>query len=189
MRHKGVDKEVTRSRVMSAASREFRKSGYAGVGVDALAKGADVTSGAIYAHFGSKAGIFNAVLIAGLDEVIEGIPQLQAKFGEAWISEFVDYYLGAKHREDMENVCAMASLTPEVIHFGGEIHIIYEEKMQEIARIIAKGLSTHGDEHLNKAWVILSLLTGGVNIARAMKTKKAAEKIAGAVKKSIELIL
>ena len=54
MRHKGVDKETTRRKVTEAAGRKFRKHGYAGVGIDALAKAAGVTSGAIYGHFGSK---------------------------------------------------------------------------------------------------------------------------------------
>ena len=189
MRHKGVGKETTRSKVIDAASRQFRKFGYSGVGIDALAKGADVTSGAIYGHFGSKAGVFNAVLMSGLDEVITSLPLLQAQHGDGWIDEFVDYYLGAAHRGDMEHVCAMASLTPEVIHFGGEMQAVYEEKMHQVAKIIAKGIKGDSEANVGKAWVILSLLTGGVNIARAMQTEPLAEQIATAVKGSIKALV
>jgi TetR/AcrR family transcriptional regulator, transcriptional repressor for nem operon len=192
MRRKGVVKEETRLKVIDAASRHFRKYGYAGVGVDALAKGAGVTSGAIYAHFGSKAGIFSTALEAGLNEVIEGLPVLQAKHGDGWLDEFIDYYLGSAHRKDTERVCAMASLTCEVIRFDGEVHAQYEAKMQRIATIIAEGLRTSFTdrstdrmtmaESMTKAWMILSLLTGGLNIARAMGNEATSEQIAKAVK-------
>jgi TetR/AcrR family transcriptional repressor of nem operon len=188
MRRKGVVKEETRLKVIDAASRQFRKYGYAGVGVDALAKGAGVTSGAVYAHFGSKAGIFSTALEAGLNEVIEALPVLQAKHGDGWLDEFIDYYLGAAHRKDTERVCAMASLTCEVIRFDGDVHGLYEAKMQRIATLIAEGLRTSSADGTTmadgttKAWMILSLLTGGLNIARAMGDETTSEQIAKAVK-------
>ena len=189
MRHKGIDKEETRLKVIDAAGRHFRKHGYAGIGIDALAKGAGVTSGAIYAHFGSKAGVFDIALEAGLNEVIEGLPLLQAEKGDAWLDSFINYYLGAPHRNDMERVCAMASLTPEVIHFEGDVHRRYEIKMQEIAAIIAAGLSESTTDRTNKAWMILSLLTGGLNIARAMHNEAIAEQVAQAVKAAIKAVV
>lgn len=189
MRHKGVGKETTRLKVIEAAGRQFRKFGYSGVGIDALAKGADVTSGAIYGHFGSKAGVFDVVLMAGLDEVINGLTLLQAKCKDKWIDEFVDYYLGASHRGDIERVCAMASLTSEVIHFGSEMQEAYEQKMQKIAGLIAVGLNGDPESNLEKAWTILSLLTGAVNIARAMQTEQLADYISSSVKYSIKAIL
>jgi len=189
MRRKGVDKEETRLSVIDAASRQFRRHGYAGVGVDALAKGAGVTSGAIYAHFGSKAGIFDIALEVGLNEVIEGLPVLQAERGSEWLDAFIDYYLGAAHRNDMERVCAMASLTPEVIHFEGDIHRRYEAKMQEIAAIVANGLGESSTDKMAKAWMILSLLTGGLNIARAMSSEAVAEQVTKSVKEAVRALV
>ena len=66
MRHKGIDKEETRKKIVMAASRGFRKHGYGGIGVDGLAKSAGVTSGAFYAHLGSKEGAFNTALEFGI---------------------------------------------------------------------------------------------------------------------------
>ena len=77
MRYSADQKEKTRQKMLEAAGRGFRKYGYAGIGVDGLAKAAGVTSGAFYSHFGSKDGAFEVALIAGLDEVIEGIPKFQ----------------------------------------------------------------------------------------------------------------
>src|ERR1700759_2288391 len=55
-----------RARLVDAARRGFRASGFGGAGVDALAKGAGLTSGAFYAHFDSKAEAFRLAVVAGL---------------------------------------------------------------------------------------------------------------------------
>ena len=55
---KGDKKLETRSRIIDAAGRSFRSNGYAGIGVDGIAKAAGVTSGAFYAHLGSKKWCF-----------------------------------------------------------------------------------------------------------------------------------
>ncbi len=54
MRHKGVNKEETRKKIIAAVGRCFRKHGYAGIGVDGLAKNAGVTSGAFLFAFRFK---------------------------------------------------------------------------------------------------------------------------------------
>ncbi len=140
MRHKGVNKEETRKKIIAAVGRCFRKHGYAGIGVDGLAKNAGVTSGAFYSHLGSKDRAFMVALTAGLDEVIEGIPNFQREYGEDWVKEFVTYYLSKAHRSDLDCGCAMATLTPEVVRFGQEIQSIYEEKMTRIVDLVAQGL-------------------------------------------------
>lgn len=183
MRHKGIDKEETRQKIIAAAGRGFRQHGYAGIGVDGLAKGAGVTSGAFYSHFGSKDGAFEIALDAGLDEVIEGIPRFQTEHGADWVTAFAEYYLGKPHRNDLACGCAMTTLTPEVVRSRTEVHAIYEKKMSIITDLIARGLAGGSDEGRRaRAWSMLGVLIGGLNIARAMKSTKAAEEVADAIK-------
>lgn len=183
MRHKGIDKEETRQRILRAASCSFRKNGYAGIGVDGLSKMANVTSGAFYAHFGSKDGAFSAALEAGLDEVIEGVSKFQREYGAGWVTAFTEYYLGEKHRDDVENGCAMATLSPEVIRFESEVREIFERKMALIAQTIVQGLSGNTYENrFDRAWAMLGILIGGINIVRAMKNTKMSDGVATAIK-------
>ena len=183
MRHKGVKKEQTLQKILEATGRGFKKNGYAGIGVDALSKAAGATSGAFYSHFGSKAGAFESVLKTGLDEVIEGIPKFQKDYGENWVKEFAEYYLGKTHRNDLECGCAMATLTPEVVRTEKKVHGIYEKKMTVITDLIANGLAGKTEkDRLTKAWSLLGVLIGGINIARAMKSTKLSEEIATAIK-------
>lgn len=178
MRHKGVNKDETRRRVIEAASRGFRRHGYAGVGVDRLAKDAGVTSGAFYANFGSKSGAFEVALALGLDEVIEGVPRFQREHGAGWVQAFIGYYLSKAHREDRECGCAMASLTPEVVRADAELRQAFEDKMQRIVGLIARGLDcASAEQGRARAWAMLGVLTGGLNMARALHSAVAVEEV------------
>jgi len=174
-------KEETRRRMVRAASQSFRSHGYAGIGVDGIAKAANVTSGAFYAHFGSKDGAFAAALDIGLDEVIDAVPDFQEKGGAEWVRNFADYYLGRAHREDLACGCAMTTLSPEVVRTGPETHGAYEAKMTKIVTLFANGLKGGSEEERqSRAWASLSAMIGGLTMARAVKSRKTAEQIAAA---------
>jgi AcrR family transcriptional regulator len=55
-------KTETRARLLAAAAELFAEHGVDAVSVDAVADAADRTSGAVYAHFGSKQGLLLALL-------------------------------------------------------------------------------------------------------------------------------
>jgi len=183
MRHKGTTKEETRRKMLAAVGQGFRQYGYAGVGVDGLASAAGVTSGAFYSHFGSKNGAFEVALTAGLDEVSAGIPEYQREHDTNWVQAFAEYYLSKSHRSDLACGCAMATLTSEVVRSGAEVHATYEKKMTTIANLVARGLAGNSDkERLVRAWSMLGVLIGGINIVRAMKGAKASQEVAEAIK-------
>jgi len=53
---------LTRQTILAAATREFAARGYAAAGVDRIAREAAVNKAMIYYHFGSKAGLYRAIL-------------------------------------------------------------------------------------------------------------------------------
>lgn len=176
-------KQETRQRIVAAASRGFRSRGYAGIGVDGIAQDAGVTSGAFYAHLGSKDQAFVVALELGLDEVMATLPKFQEAHGENWVSAFADYYLGRAHRADLACGCAMTALSPEVARFGAPMHALYEKKMAMIADCFADGLAGGDiDERRSRAWTALSILIGALTVARGMKNRATADAIAASVK-------
>ena len=54
--------ERTRERILSAALKEFAANGFAGTRVDAIAQRAAINKRMLYHYFGSKEGLFRAVL-------------------------------------------------------------------------------------------------------------------------------
>jgi len=176
-------KQQTHHRMLDAASRSFKTHGFAGVGVDGIAKAAGVTSGAFYAHLGSKSAAFEAIMARGLDEVIEGIPAFQRDFGSSWVKAFADYYMDPPHRDDLACGCAMAALTSEVVRSDNRLQSIYEGKMAKIAKLVAAGLDGGSPSNRQaRAWAMLSTLIGGLNVVRAMASEDTASNIAKTIK-------
>src|SRR3979411_3511795 len=85
-----------RTRLVEAAGRGFRSGGFGGTGVDALAKGAGLTSGAFYAHFDSKSEAFRLVVSDGLATLRNGIAAFQERHGRGWRGPVRDFFFGAR---------------------------------------------------------------------------------------------
>jgi AcrR family transcriptional regulator len=60
-RRSAADAAATRTRILDAARRLFAAEGYGGAAARDIAADAGVTVGALFHHFGSKAGLFRAV--------------------------------------------------------------------------------------------------------------------------------
>jgi AcrR family transcriptional regulator len=58
--------KATRDKIIKAASHVFARNGYEGAGIRAIVAEADVNQAAINYHFGSKEGLYRAVLQAAL---------------------------------------------------------------------------------------------------------------------------
>jgi TetR/AcrR family acrAB operon transcriptional repressor len=62
MRRTKEEAAITRQRLLEAALAVFSEKGYAAATLEEIAREADLTRGAIYWHFGDKAGLYNALL-------------------------------------------------------------------------------------------------------------------------------
>ena len=186
MRYGPDHKENSRNKILHAAGRGFRWQGYAGIGVDGLAKEAGVTSGAFYGHFSSKADAFQAAATAGLVELRQAVEALQAAEGDRWLGKFADFYMGFKRTCDLKDSCALQSLTPEVARAGDGTKKAYEAEMLQLVEAIAQGLPK-GNPPVRRraAWAIMALLSGGVTLARAIYDPKVGNQIANSVIASV----
>ncbi len=178
MQKKPSKKELTRARILEAASKSFKTHGYNGIGVDGIAKEANVTSGAFYAHMGSKEAAFKEILITNFEKTLTTIAAYQDEHGTDWAKEFVAYYLGKDHRLDLANGCWMTALTPELVNAPQALKELYEAQITEVIALIAKGFlpSDEGGEQ-NRAYAFLATLIGGLNMARAVQSEDQAEQI------------
>ena len=61
-------KAETRQRLLDAAATLFAERGIEAVSIDAIAEAADRTSGAVYAHFGNKDGLLQALVADRVNE-------------------------------------------------------------------------------------------------------------------------
>lgn len=169
--------------MITAAGRGFRRKGFAGIGVDGLAKEAQVTSGAFYSHFPSKDAAFREALKVGMEELRAGIEATQSQYGTEWLKPFVDFYLSEKRTCDLGLSCAMQSLSPEVSRSDPETQAVFRDSMKKVVDQFTKGLpGANVEDREAKAWRILSILAGSVTLARAVGDAHMANIIADATR-------
>ncbi|MEG9226464.1 TetR family transcriptional regulator [Aeromicrobium sp. Sec7.5] len=68
------DGDASRRRLLAAATEEFATHGLAGARVDRIAGTAKVNKQQMYAWFGSKDGLFDAVFAAQLHRIVDAVP-------------------------------------------------------------------------------------------------------------------
>ncbi len=180
-------KEESRARIIDAAGRGFRSHGYGGIGVDGLAREAGVTHGGFYGHFSSKAEAFKAAVVAGLQQLRAGVEAVRSEQGKSWIGAFAAFYMGPKRTCTLAEACTLPSLSAEIERSDPAIRLAYQEELQRVMEAVAAGMPGESEAERNaRAWVLLSLLAGGVTLARAVPDVSVAEQIAAAVRQAAE---
>jgi TetR/AcrR family transcriptional regulator, transcriptional repressor for nem operon len=182
--HKAGQKEAGRAKILLSAGRSFRSQGFGGCGVDGLAKGANVTSGAFYAHFKSKADAFREAVIVGLADLRRGVEQMRERFGGRWRSDFIEFYLGDRRTCDLADSCALQSLSSEVARASDDARQAYETELHAVIEAMAAGLTGKPKARREEAIALLALLVGGVTLARAVQDPATSDAIAAAVRKA-----
>ncbi len=142
-----------------------------------------MTSGAFYGHFASKEAAFKEAVVTGVEELRAGVVSFRETHGPKWVEAFIDFYLGYKRTCDLGDSCALQSLSPEVGRSDPDIRAAYEAGMLKVVEAVAAGLDGGGlADRKKRAWALLSLLSGGVTLARAVEDEQVSGKIAAAIR-------
>jgi AcrR family transcriptional regulator len=186
MSSRAEQKEQTRQRIVAAAARGFRKGGFVGQGVDALAREAGVTSGAFYVHFDSKTAAFREAVRQGMAELRAGVLHFQAEHGKAWWPRFVHFYLGFKRTCDLTDSCTLQSLSPEVGRADAAAREVFEAGLRAVAAAIVDGPpSPRAPRDLDAACAAMASLIGAVTLGRAVDSPAFSEQIAGSTGRAL----
>ncbi len=185
MRYEKGRKEATHQRIVEVASREFRKGGIAASGLAGIMQEADLTIGAFYPNFASKAELVTETLAYTLDLQLIKMKEVIEKGGglEAGIRS----YLNKDHLTNPQRGCPSAALLPEIARQEKETRSAYKNGLLPFIAMLAEHL--HDDDakvSKNRALVLFSLLVGTLQIARAIPDPALAESI---LKNGIEAAL
>ncbi len=100
------DARATRRRITDAATVEFAARGIAGARVDRIAAAASSNKAQMYAYFGSKDGLFDAVFSEHLTAILDAVP-LDADDLAAYAARLYDTHLA---RPEFVRLAAWARL-------------------------------------------------------------------------------
>ncbi len=87
---------ATKERLLSAASDEFQRFGFAGARVDRIAAAASANKRLIYVYFGDKERLFDAVVARNVEAMLDEVP-LRADDLPAYAADLLDYLEDHSH--------------------------------------------------------------------------------------------
>jgi TetR/AcrR family transcriptional regulator, transcriptional repressor for nem operon len=156
-----------RRSLVRAASKLFKQRGIDGVGVADIGREAGLTHGALYAQFPSKEALAAEALADGLDR---GYARKMAGDDDLDLDQYLDYYLGAQHRDNLATGCPMTASGSEIARQGKKVSRSFTDGFARFARRMESGLrkSKIAASDRERALTIASAAIGAVVVSRAI---------------------
>jgi len=180
-------KEATHDRIVEAAARAIRRSGYNGTGVADIMKDAGLTHGGFYAHFASREAMLAEAAdraggesVAVMERVAAAAPPQQA------LRELLKAYLSKAHVEGVETGCATAALGSEMPRQAPEVRRAATRRIKEMIDLVARHLPDWGKRGAHeRALVTLSTAVGALVLARAVDDTRLSDALREAALKHL----
>jgi AcrR family transcriptional regulator len=163
-------KEASHERIVSAAARAIRRSGYDGTGVADIMKEAGLTHGAFYAHFPSREAMLAeaaaracAETAAATAGVVSSVPAEQA------LNAMLRTYLSPEHLAQVELGCPLAALGSETARQAPEVRRVTTRHVKEMIDLVARQSPDWGQPAAHeRALVTVATMVGTLMLARAV---------------------
>ncbi len=180
-------KEASHERIVEAAARAIRRSGYDGTGVADIMKEAGLTHGAFYAHFASReAMLAEAADRAGAESnaiaarVVASAPPEQA------LQALVQVYLSKEHLASIETGCPISALGSEMPRQTPEVRRAATQRIKEMMDLVARQYPDWGQPGAHeRALVTVATMVGTLMLARAVDDAALSDALCSATLKSL----
>jgi len=172
-------KEATHDRIVEAAGRAIRRSGYGGAGVADIMRDAGLTHGGFYAHFASRDAMLaeaadraGAETVATLERVAAAAPPSRA------LEAMIRTYLSKAHVEAVETGCAVAALGSEMPRQTPKVRRAATRRIKEMIDLVARQLPEWGQRGAHeRALVTVATAVGAMVLARAVDDPKLSDAV------------
>ncbi len=176
-----------REQVVAAAAKLLRERGIEGIGVDALAKAAGMTHGAIYSQFGSKEELAAAAIREALAEIrAQWIADAGGGGAPDLFHKLVRSYVSRSHRDNPGTGCALAAMGPDATRHGYAVRQAFSDA--SIAMIDAMTRACPGeteDVRRDEAIAIVAAMLGAVVLSRVVEDRTLSDRILAVVRKRL----
>lgn len=172
-------KEATHERIVEAAARAIRRSGYGGTGVADIMKAAGLTHGGFYAHFASReAMLAEAADRAGAEAVAASASIAAAAPPQNALQSLLRAYLSKEHLESIERGCPVAALGSEMPRQAPEVRHAATRRIKEMIDLIARQSPDWGQPGAHeRALVTVATMVGALLLARAVDDSRLSDAL------------
>jgi len=188
MRRAGTrSKEATHDRIVDAAARAIRRSGYNGAGVAEIMKDAGLTHGGFYAHFPSREAMLAEAAdraggesVAMMERIAASLPQQQA------LAAMMQAYLSKEHLKGIESGCATAALGSEMPRQAPEVRRAATRRIKEMIDLVSRQSPDWGEPGAHeRALFTVATMVGTLVLARAVDDAKLSDALREAALKHL----
>lgn len=179
-------RELSHERIVDAAARAIRRSGYAGTGVADIMKEAGLTHGGFYAHFESRDALLaEAVARAGqanagqLERKIEAL----GREGLSPLRVLVESYLSNEHLAATESGCVVSALISEMPRQAPAVREASAQRVRGLIERVRVALPAGADP--SQAELITSAMVGGLQLARAVGSEREGQALLKSIRESL----
>ena len=178
-------KEATHERIVEAASRAIRRSGYGGTSVPDIMRDAGLTHGGFYAHFDSReAMLAEAADRAGADSVAKLARVASTAPPHRALRNMLELYLSKEHIAEI--VCPVAALGSEMPRQALEVRRAATSRIKEMIDLVARQSPDWGQPGAHeRALVTVSTMIGALLLARAVDDQRLSSAVRTAVLKHL----
>ncbi len=172
-------KEASHERILQAATRAIRRSGYAGTGVADIMKEAGLTHGGFYAHFDSREAMLaeaadraGAETVATLAQLAAAVPPVDA------YRTLLKTYLSRAHVELAETGCPVAALGSEMPRQAAEVRQAATGRIKDMIDLVARHAPDRGQPDARRhALAATATMVGALILARAVDDRPLSDEL------------
>jgi len=191
MRRSAEEKAETRRQIVRTAGRMIRGRGLSDTGVADVMAEAGLTHGGFYRHFDSKEALAAAAVESAFAHMRTRLEQITAKVPAGkGLEALIDTYLTEAHRDQPQQGCVMASVGMEAQRAGGVVQAAYEDGIARLLALFAAQIEAPTRRQRDdRAQALLSVMVGGLLLARALRGDAVESKRALANARKAALVL
>jgi AcrR family transcriptional regulator len=172
-------KQATHDRIVDAASRAIRRSGYHGTGVADIMKDAGLTHGGFYAHFPSREAMLAEAADRAGGESVEMMERIAATLPpQQALQAMMQAYLSKEHVEQIEMGCAVAALGSEMPRQVPEVRRAATRRIKQMIDLVARHSPDWGQPGAHeRALFTIATMVGTLVLARAVDDPKLSDAL------------
>ena len=178
MRKSREEAAETRKRIVTAASRSFRKDGVVASGLNDLMSAAGLTHGGFYKHFESKDQLVAEACAAAMGALIQKLTDAGPGAVAAYLSDW--------HRDNPGEGCPLSSIGSELGRTDDRTRAVATDGFSKLVELIAaqfEGVPPASARR--RALVAVSTMIGAVTMARIVTDPELSAEILWEAEKSL----
>ena len=186
MRYSREHKQETHDRIVKKASVRLREKGAHGIGVADLMKEAGLTHGGFYAHFDSREALVIEAFAYAMDRAMEHWRKQSDQVApEKQLTQIVETYLSALHRDNPGHGCSIPALGAEIARESPKARKAFAGKLDEMIEMLADNIPNVPRKAARKqAIATLATMAGTMLLARIAGSSELSDEVLKAGKDS-----